>query len=100
MQLSAVFTILAVAMTASALPSEGGHGSSEGGHGGAPGGDVEATLASCNSDSKNVCCNKGNLNCVVAALGKNCEGSSYCCKTGETEGVLVNLDLLSCSKLG
>lgn len=35
---------------------------------------------SCNANTKQVCCN-GLLTCAVQILGKNCDGSTYCCKT-------------------
>jgi hypothetical protein len=67
MQFTSLFTILAVAMTASALPSEV-----------AP---RFGDITSCSSQSANVCCD-GLASCLITALGKNCEGSSYCCETG------------------
>jgi hypothetical protein len=65
MQFTSVFTLLAVAMTASALPSEVARGNN---------------IASCNAASQNVCCN-GLLNCVVQVAGKTCNTEAYCCET-------------------
>ncbi|KAH6640639.1 hypothetical protein F5144DRAFT_590072 [Chaetomium tenue] len=84
MQFTSLFTILAVAMTASALPSEvaprlGG-------------------ITSCSSQSANVCCN-GLASCLVTVVGKNCDGSSYCCETNAVQGGLVNVDALNCVKV-
>ncbi|KAH6851058.1 hypothetical protein B0I37DRAFT_429511 [Chaetomium sp. MPI-CAGE-AT-0009] len=84
MQFTSLFTILAVAMTASALPAEvaprlGG-------------------ITSCSAQSANVCCN-GLASCLVTALGKNCDGSSYCCETTAPQGGLVNVNALNCVKL-
>lgn len=72
MQLTSLFTLLAVAMTASALPSletptrrsEKGGGSGEG--------------DTCTNETANVCCTGGILACLVNVAGP-CTGSSYCC---------------------
>jgi hypothetical protein len=85
MQFTSLFTILAVAMTASALPSEvaprlGG-------------------ITSCSSQSANVCCNGLAADCLVTLLGKNCDGSSYCCETNAVQGGLVNVNALNCVKV-
>ncbi|KAK4118207.1 hypothetical protein N657DRAFT_685404 [Parathielavia appendiculata] len=84
MQYSSIFTILALAMTAIAAPSEKVVR--------AGGGDT--TIGSCNSSNSNVCCTSGLLgvlNCI-AVLGKNCEGSAYCCSDKTIQNGVVNLD--------
>lgn len=77
MQFSNVFTVLALAMTAAALPAVENV-------------DVVARTNSnpnppstCNNNQKNVCCNSvlGILGCAVNVLGGSCTGSSYCCTT-------------------
>ncbi|KAK4235376.1 hypothetical protein C8A03DRAFT_17878 [Achaetomium macrosporum] len=85
MQFTSIFSILAVAMTAAALPSAGV----------AP---RTGDVGSCNSQTSNVCCD-GVLGCVVTVLGKNCEGSSYCCETTAAQGSLVDVDALKCVKV-
>ncbi|KAJ3460427.1 hypothetical protein MRS44_011294 [Fusarium solani] len=57
-----------------------------------------STGGSCNANTKQVCCN-GLLNCAVQVLGKNCDGSAYCCKTDAPVGALVNVALLNCVDL-
>jgi hypothetical protein len=74
MQYTSIFTILALAMTAAAAPSEK-----------LP--RVQSNIASCNSATQNVCCN-GVANCILTVAGKNCEGSAYCC---DTDGVQVSI---------
>lgn len=71
MQFTSIFTLLAVAMTAAALPS-GDMVAARGGGGG------ETNI--CSSQTANVCCNGLALNCVLTGvLGQTCQGSSYCC---------------------
>jgi hypothetical protein len=74
MQLSNLFTILAVAMTATALPA------ADKSEAVAP-----RTDSHCNNNQKFVCCN-GILGCAVSILGLGCGGQSYCCET--TSGVV------------
>ncbi len=73
MQFSSVFTILAVAMTASAIPSggKGGGGSTE--------------INACSSKTANVCCGSTVLGCLITLIGKECAGESYCCDTNAPE---------------
>lgn len=66
MQFTSLFTMLAVAMTASALPSEA-----------APRGN---NVGSCNSIAQNTCCN-GLLDCLITVVGETCKGEAYCCDT-------------------
>lgn len=70
MKFTTVASVLAMAATAIAAPADveargGGHGSG----------------GSCSADTQQVCCN-GILSCAVQVLGKNCDGSAYCCQTG------------------
>ncbi|KAL2678972.1 hypothetical protein Neosp_009726 [[Neocosmospora] mangrovei] len=57
-----------------------------------------STGGSCNANTKQICCN-GLLSCAVQVLGKNCDGSAYCCKTDAPAGALVNVALLNCVDL-
>ena len=66
MQFTSLFTILAVAMTASALPSEVAARANQ--------------IASCNSVAQNTCCN-GLLDCLITVVGETCKGEAYCCDT-------------------
>jgi len=77
MQFSNIFTVLALAMTAAALPA-------------AENVDLLARTnpipnppSTCNNNQQNVCCNSllGILGCAVNILGGPCTGSSYCCNT-------------------
>ncbi|RSM18259.1 hypothetical protein CDV31_002985 [Fusarium ambrosium] len=79
------FTIVAsaLAMAVSACATGTGGGSSGG---------------SCNANTKQVCCN-GLANCLVQVVGKNCDGSAYCCNTEAPVGALVNVALLNCVDL-
>ncbi|KAK3305926.1 uncharacterized protein B0T15DRAFT_502952 [Chaetomium strumarium] len=95
MQFSNLFTVLALAMTATALPA-------------AENVDVLAERtdtpppAKCNSSSTNVCCQGGilgNILCAVSILGGSCTGQAYCCQTDAPAGVLINIQLLNCVKL-
>ncbi|KAI8714961.1 hypothetical protein NCS52_01002700 [Fusarium sp. LHS14.1] len=74
-------SVLAMAATAIAAPTE-----------------VEArsggSAGSCNANAQQVCCN--GLNCLVQILGKNCDGSAYCCQTSAPVGNLINVALLNC----
>ncbi|EEU43478.1 uncharacterized protein NECHADRAFT_82801 [Fusarium vanettenii 77-13-4] len=63
MKFTIVASALAMAVSACATGTGGG-----------------STGGSCNANTKQVCCN-GLLNCAVQVLGKNCDGSAYCCKT-------------------
>ena len=63
MKFTIVTSALAMAVSACATGTGGG-----------------STGGSCNANTKQVCCN-GLLNCAVQVLGKNCDGSAYCCKT-------------------
>ncbi|KAK4131284.1 hypothetical protein BT67DRAFT_160468 [Trichocladium antarcticum] len=97
MQLSNLFTILALAMTATALPAaEGAVEARTGGGGGDGGGNDQS---SCNNNQQNVCCVNGgllggllNLSCTVSLLTGtgNCNGGTYCC---ETNTALVRVSL-------
>ena len=78
MQLSQLFTTLALAMTASALPA------GENVDKLAP--RTEQPVPSCTNNQQPVCCNSilpvlGNILCAVSVLGGTCEGSTYCCST-------------------
>ncbi|KAK3904908.1 hypothetical protein C8A05DRAFT_13260 [Staphylotrichum tortipilum] len=84
MQFSSLFTLLAVAMTASAVPSGHGGGSAE--------------INACSSKTANVCCG-GLLGCVITLVGKECEGSSYCCDTTAPQGGVIDVNALNCVKL-
>jgi hypothetical protein len=66
MQFTSLFTILAVAMTASALPAEQV----------AP--RAANQVASCNNVQSQVCCD-GVVGCTLNVLGTTCDGGSYCC---------------------
>ncbi|KAF5675180.1 hydrophobin 3 precursor [Fusarium heterosporum] len=87
MQFSAVASILAMATAAFAAPA-----------------DVEARTNPnnpvCSAQNKQVCCNNGILNCAVQILGGSCSGNAYCCKTDAPLGVLINVQLLNCAKIG
>ncbi|RSL41879.1 hypothetical protein CEP53_012501 [Fusarium sp. AF-6] len=82
MKFTIVASILAMAATAIAAPTE-----------------VEArgggSAGSCNANAQQVCCN-GILSCAVQVLGKNCDGSAYCCETAAPVGTLINVALLNC----
>ncbi|RSL59907.1 hypothetical protein CEP54_007048 [Fusarium duplospermum] len=82
MKFTTAASILAMAATAIAAPTE-----------------VEArgggSAASCNANAQQVCCN-GILSCAVQILGKNCDGSAYCCETAAPVGTLINVALLNC----
>ncbi|AEO71287.1 uncharacterized protein THITE_2123482 [Thermothielavioides terrestris NRRL 8126] len=68
MQFTSIFTVLAVAMTAAALPSAG---------------TVAPRVADNNyysSETANTCCT-GVANCVLQLVGETCSGSAYCCET-------------------
>ncbi|KAK3293139.1 uncharacterized protein B0H64DRAFT_444428 [Chaetomium fimeti] len=95
MQFPYLFTALALAMTASALPT----------------GENVDTLAprtygtpaaSCTNNQQSVCCNGplGALSCAVTVLGSTCGGQSYCCETNAAPGTVVNVQLLNCVKVG
>jgi len=93
MQFSNLFTVLALAMTATALPA-------------AENVDVlvERTdiPSNCNAASTNVCCQGGVLGgllCAVSVIGGSCNGQAYCCNTDAPVGVLINIQLLNCLKL-
>lgn len=77
MQFSQLFTALAVAMTAAALPA------GENVDKLAP--RTEKPVPSCTNNQQPVCCNGllGNILCSVSILGGTCEGSTYCCSTNE-----------------
>ncbi|KAF4966700.1 hypothetical protein FSARC_5644 [Fusarium sarcochroum] len=87
MQFTTIASILAMASAAIAAPA-----------------DIEARTNPgdntnvCSTNNQQVCCN-GLLNCVVQVLGKTCDGSAYCCKTGAPTGALINVALLNCVKL-
>lgn len=71
MQYSTIFTVLAAAMTAAAMPS-------------AP---VDARTADtfiCPATSSQVCCN-GVADCLVNVLAKNCENQAYCCESSPVQ---------------
>ncbi|KAK4095704.1 hypothetical protein N658DRAFT_511838 [Parathielavia hyrcaniae] len=93
MQYSSIFTILALAMTATAAPSEKAvrHGSSD------------DTIASCNSSTANVCCD-GAANCILQIIHvgtKSCTGTAYCCESNVLQGrslTLVNVQA-NCNKV-
>ncbi|KAK3943600.1 hypothetical protein QBC46DRAFT_351473 [Diplogelasinospora grovesii] len=90
MQFSTIFTVLAVAMTATATPVEnlvarnGGGGST--------------STPSCSNNQKAVCCNSllGVLGCAVNILGGSCSGTAYCCSTDAAPGTLINIQALNC----
>ncbi|KAK4237131.1 hypothetical protein C8A03DRAFT_34946 [Achaetomium macrosporum] len=93
MQLTNLFTVAALAMTASALPA-------------AENVDILAKRTTpaptCSNNNQPVCCNGllGVLLCAVSVVGGNCEGSSYCCETNAPVGSLINLQLLNCVHVG
>ncbi|KAJ4309163.1 hypothetical protein N0V84_011669 [Fusarium piperis] len=80
MKFTTVASVLAMAATAIATPTE-----------------VEArgggSAGPCNANAQQVCCN-GLLQCAVQVLGKNCDGSAYCCETAAPVGTLINTALL------
>jgi hypothetical protein len=84
MQFSNIATVLALAMTASALPAAESVDKL-----------TARTEPSCSNNQQLVCCNGllGLLGlCNIAVLGTSCEGgSSYCCSTN---GAPVSLTLL------
>lgn len=67
MQFSTIFTVLAAAMTATALPNVARSG-----------GDETAVCSS--THNNNVCCD-GLLNCVLNVVAENCSNDAYCCKS-------------------
>jgi hypothetical protein len=111
MQFSNIFTLLAVAMTATALPA------ADNSNAVAP-----RTGGSCHTHQKQVCCN-GILTCLVTILGASCSGKTYCCETSSgpvsipcslhgvglcdwdkvlttvAQGTIVNVALLNCVDL-
>jgi hypothetical protein len=72
MQFTTVFTILAAAMTAAAIPSSRLL---------ARNGDSSGDTNVCSSESTAVCCN-GIASCLVNVAAKNCDNSAYCCEAG------------------
>ncbi|KJZ74344.1 hypothetical protein HIM_06350 [Hirsutella minnesotensis 3608] len=50
------------------------------------------------SHNKQACCN-GAANCLIQVVGDNCKNEAYCCKTGHSVGLLVNVNALNCLKL-
>ncbi|KAK4115522.1 hypothetical protein N656DRAFT_795255 [Canariomyces notabilis] len=78
MQLSAIFTVLAVAMTAAAAPCPN-----------CPGGETNI----CSVEQSLYCCNAGLLNliCNVNVLGSSCTGQSFCCDNSVVQQGLVNV---------
>jgi hypothetical protein len=94
MQFSQIFTAMALAMTATALPA---------------GENVDMlaprTGPSCNNNQHTVCCNSvlpilGNILCSVGILGSSCGGGTYCCSADAAPGTVINLQLLNCAKIG
>ncbi|KAK0634543.1 hypothetical protein B0T17DRAFT_513601 [Bombardia bombarda] len=93
MQITNIFTILAVAMTAAAAPAEmvartGGGGST--------------TPGTCSTNEQPVCCNSIGLDlllCAVNVLGGSCSGTTFCCSTNAAPGTVVNVQLLNCVSL-
>ncbi|KAF4974600.1 hypothetical protein FZEAL_8527 [Fusarium zealandicum] len=90
MKFTIVASVLAMAATAIAAPAEV-EARTHGGGGGSGGGKTNV----CSANTKQVCCN-GFLSCAVQVLGKNCDGSAYCCKTAAPVGALINVALLNC----
>ncbi|KAL2126503.1 hypothetical protein VTI74DRAFT_792 [Chaetomium olivicolor] len=93
MQFTNIIAALALAMTASAIPTYGGNSNPD-------------TSIVCSNNNQPVCCNGGLLGgilCTVAALGGNlggsCEGSSYCCDTSAAPGTFINIQALNCLKV-
>ncbi|KAK3898430.1 hypothetical protein C8A05DRAFT_37973 [Staphylotrichum tortipilum] len=94
MQFTNIISVLALAMTAAALPA-------------AENIDLLAPRtndpapACTNNDQRPVCCNGlyGILSCSVNILGSPCEGSSYCCSTSAGHGTFINIQLLNCLKI-
>ncbi|UPK94784.1 hypothetical protein LCI18_005719 [Fusarium solani-melongenae] len=82
MKFTTVASVLTMAATAITAPTK-----AEARGGGSAG--------SCNANAQQVCCS-GLLNCVAQVLGKNCDGSAYCCQTSAPDGTLVNIALLNC----
>ncbi|KAK3390706.1 hypothetical protein B0H63DRAFT_519917 [Podospora didyma] len=94
MQLTNIFTVLAVAMTAAAAPAD--VVARTGGGGGGGGG-----TAPCSINNQPVCCTSvidiiEILTCSVNVLGGTCAGQSYCCETNAAPGTLVNIQALNC----
>jgi hypothetical protein len=83
MQFTTVFTILAAAMTAAAMPSSRLL---------ARNGDDGDTNV-CSSESTAVCCN-GIASCLLNVAAKNCDNSAYCCEAGN-DVVQVSTNSLS-----
>lgn len=84
MQFSTIFTVLAVAMTASAaaLPGNGGGG--------------DTSVVSCSSIQQNTCCQKTDgllsvldITCSVNVIGGNCNGQAYCCESDSSGSTAV-----------
>ncbi|KAL2132389.1 hypothetical protein VTI74DRAFT_3866 [Chaetomium olivicolor] len=87
MQFSTIFTVLAAAMTASAIP----HANLA-----VRGGGNEVNV--CSTKSTQVCCN-GVLQCLITAVGANCQADAYCCESGDAvQGGLLNLNA-NCLKI-
>ncbi|KAK4033921.1 hypothetical protein C8A01DRAFT_39617 [Parachaetomium inaequale] len=86
MQFTSLFTILAVAMTASALPSDV-----------VPRGGGGPSITSCSTQSANVCCN-GIASCLLNVAAKDCSADSYCCESSAVQAGLVNV-AADCLKL-
>ncbi|KAK4120604.1 hypothetical protein N657DRAFT_648762 [Parathielavia appendiculata] len=90
MQFSNIFTVLALAMTATALPAA----------------DVAARTdsGSCNNNQKAICCNGGLIGGIlcsvqILAIGDICSGETFCCSNDVKQGGLLNINLLNCAKL-
>lgn len=84
MRITSLVTIVAAALTATALPAPAAMDILAPRHGGGGGGDDKKPVPGCSNDNKPVCCQAGLLGlleCTVALLGGICEGSAYCCKT-------------------
>ncbi|KAM4065505.1 hypothetical protein HRG_004190 [Hirsutella rhossiliensis] len=76
MKYTAAFSVLALAATAIAVPTELEARGGPGNGGGSGGGGTTCSA----SGQKQVCCT-GLLNCLVAVVGENCNNSAYCCTT-------------------
>jgi hypothetical protein len=96
MQFSHLFTGLALAMAATALPA----------------GENVDMLAprtenppSCSNNQHVVCCNSvlpilGDILCAVGILGSGCGGGTYCCSANGAPAGLISLNALNCLKIG
>ncbi|KAL2016250.1 hypothetical protein VTK56DRAFT_4026 [Thermocarpiscus australiensis] len=93
MQLPSLFTVLAFAMTAAALPCSPDDA--------APPRTDQHEVEACDNNNQPVCCNGGLLgilDCALAIVGGSCDGQSYCCSSNAFQNGVINVNL-GCTKV-